>query len=80
MTQFGRITFDPLVMRGRACIRGLRVTVALVVNLVANNMTAAEIVREYPYPEEEDVRQALRYADWLAAVGSVTRAKSTEST
>ncbi|MCI0555140.1 MAG: DUF433 domain-containing protein [Anaerolineae bacterium] len=66
MTQFDRITFDPLVMGGRACIRGLRVTVALVVNLVANNMTAAEIIREYPYLEEEDVRQALRYAAWLA--------------
>ena len=66
MTQFDRITFDPLVMGGRACIRGLRVTVALVVNLVANNMTVSEIVREYPYLEEEDVRQALRYAAWLA--------------
>ncbi len=62
MTQFDRITFDPLVMGGRACIRGLRITVALVVNLVANSMTAAEIIREYPYLEEEDVRQALRYA------------------
>ncbi len=66
MTQFDRITFDPLVMGGRACIRGLRVTVALVVNLVANNMTAAEIIKEYPYLEEEDVRQALHYAAWLA--------------
>jgi len=66
MTQFDRITFDPLVMGGRACIRGLRVTVALVVNLVANNMTAAEIIKEYPYLEEEDVRQALQYAAWLA--------------
>ena len=66
MTQFDRITFDPLVMGGRACIRGLRVTVALVVNLVANNMTVAEIIKEYPYLEEEDVRQALHYAAWLA--------------
>jgi uncharacterized protein (DUF433 family) len=66
MTQFDRITFDPLVMGGRACIRGLRVTVALVVNLVANNMTASEIINEYPYLEEEDVRQALQYAAWLA--------------
>lgn len=66
MTQFDRITFDPLVMGGRACIRGLRVTVALVVNLVANNMTAAEIIKEYPYLQEEDVRQALQYAAWLA--------------
>ena len=66
MTQFDRITFDSLVMGGRACIRGLRVTVALVVNLVANGMTAAEIVKEYPYLEEEDVRQSLQYAAWLA--------------
>jgi uncharacterized protein (DUF433 family) len=69
MTQFDRITFDPLVMGGRACIRGLRVTVALVVNLVANNMTAAEIIKEYPYLEEEDIWQALRYVTWLAAKG-----------
>lgn len=66
MTQFSRITFDPLVMGARACIRGLRVTVALVLNLVANNMTAAEIIKEYPYLEEEEVRQALQYAAWLA--------------
>lgn len=66
MTQFNRITFDPLVMGGRACIRGLRITVALVVNLVANGMNATQIVKEYPYLEEEDVRQALQYAAWLA--------------
>ncbi len=66
MTQFNRITFDPLVMGGRACIRGLRVTVALIVNLVANDMNAAQIIKEYPYLEEEDVRQALQYAAWLA--------------
>jgi uncharacterized protein (DUF433 family) len=66
VTQFNRITFDPLVMGGRACIRGLRITVALVVNLVANGMTAAQIIEEYPYLEEEDVRQSLQYAAWLA--------------
>lgn len=66
MTQFNRITFDPLVMGGRACIRGLRITVALILNLVANGMTAAQIVKDYPYLEEEDVRQALQYAAWLA--------------
>lgn len=63
---FKGITFDPNVMGGRACIRGLRVTVALVLNLVANGMTAAEIVQAYPYLEEEDVQQALHYAAWLA--------------
>ena len=66
MDQFNRITFDPSVMGGRACIRGLRVSVALVLNLVANGMTARQIVKEYPYLEEEDIRQALQYAAWLA--------------
>jgi uncharacterized protein (DUF433 family) len=44
----------------------MRITVAQVVNLVANGMTTAEIIRDYPYLEEEDVRQALRYAAQLA--------------
>ena len=66
MNQFDRITFDSNVMGGRACIRGMRVTVSLILNLVANGMTAAEIVKEYPYLEQEDVRQALQYAAWLA--------------
>ena len=66
MNQFNRITFDSNVMGGRACIRGMRITVSLILNLVANGMTAADIVKEYPYLEEEDVRQALQYAAWLA--------------
>ncbi|MFZ5820307.1 MAG: DUF433 domain-containing protein [Chloroflexota bacterium] len=66
MTQFNRITFDPNIMGGRACIRGMRVTVSLILNLISNGMTAAEIVKEYPYLEEEDVRQSLQYASWLA--------------
>jgi len=66
MNQFNRITFDSNVMGGRACIRGMRVTVSLILNLIANKMTAAEIVKEYPYLEDEDVTQALQYAAWLA--------------
>jgi uncharacterized protein (DUF433 family) len=66
MLGFDRITFDPGVMGGRACIRGLRVTVSLVVNLVANGMTTDEILEAYPYLEAEDVQQALNYAAWLA--------------
>lgn len=61
-----RITFDPAVMGGRACIRGLRVTLSLVLNLVAGGMTTQEIVADYPYLEPEDIRQALQYAAWLA--------------
>ena len=66
MLRFDRITFDPHVMGGRACLRGMRITVSLVVNLVANGMTTAEILEAYPYLEPEDVRQALQYPAWLA--------------
>lgn len=66
MREFDRITFDPNVMGGRACIRGMRVTVSLVVNLVANGMTQDEILKAYPYLESEDIRQALQYVAWLA--------------
>lgn len=66
MLGFERITFDPNLMGGRACIRGMRVTVALVLNLVADGMTTEEILGAYPYLEAEDVHEALRYAAWLA--------------
>lgn len=66
MTQFNRITFDSNIMGGRACIRSMRMTVSLILNLISNGMTAAEIVIEYPYLEEEDIRQSLQYAAWLA--------------
>ena len=62
MFGFDRITFDPNIMGGRACIRGMRVTVALILNLVANGMTTKEIIRAYPYLEPEDIRRALWYA------------------
>jgi uncharacterized protein (DUF433 family) len=63
---FDRITFAPAVMGGRACIRGMRITVALVVNLVANGMSREDIIREYPDLEDEDIRQSLQYASALA--------------
>ena len=50
-----RITFNPSVMGGRACIRGLRISVALVLNLVANGMTVPEIIAEYPDLEPVDI-------------------------
>jgi uncharacterized protein (DUF433 family) len=63
---FDRITFDPMVMGGRACIRGMRITVALVVNLAANGMSTDDIIREYPELDGEDIRQSLQYASALA--------------
>lgn len=61
-----RITTDPNVLQGKACIRGMRISVSLIVNLVANGMTTSEILNEYPDLEPEDIQQALRYAAWAA--------------
>lgn len=66
MRTFDRITQRPDVLAGRATIRGLRISVAHVVNLVANGMTPAQIVEELPDLQEDDVRQALSYAAALA--------------
>ena len=66
MTDLDRITFDPNVMGGRACIRDTRVPISLVVNLVADDMSREEILGAYPYLEPEDVQQALQYAACLA--------------
>jgi len=63
---FDRITFGPDIMNGRPCIRGMRVQVSLILNLVANGMATEEIIKAYPYIEPEDISQCLRYAAWLA--------------
>jgi uncharacterized protein (DUF433 family) len=64
MTKFDRITFDPLIMGGRPCIRGMRVTAGMIVGMIAAGRTIEEILRLYPYLEREDVVQALEYAAW----------------
>jgi uncharacterized protein (DUF433 family) len=64
--QLTRITFDPQVMGGKPCIRGLRVTVGAIVGLVAVGYSTEEILQAHPYLEEEDVRQALAYSSWRA--------------
>jgi uncharacterized protein (DUF433 family) len=63
---FDRITFDPGILGGRACLRGMRIPVSLVVNLVANGMSTEDILREYPDLEADDIREALQYAATLA--------------
>jgi uncharacterized protein (DUF433 family) len=67
MLGFDRITFDPQVMAGQACIRGMRIPVSLLVSLVASGMESKEILAEYPDLEPDDVKQALEYASWLAS-------------
>jgi len=64
LIQLNRITFDPLVMGGKPCIRGLRVTVGMIVGLIASGATVEEILTDYPYLESEDITAALSYAAW----------------
>ena len=64
MNQLTRITFNPKVMGGKPCIRGLRVTVGAIVGLIAAGHSFADILKSYPYLEEEDLREALIYAAW----------------
>jgi uncharacterized protein (DUF433 family) len=59
-----RITFNPEVMGGKPCIRGLRVTVGMIIGLLAAGHSHAEILKAYPYLEEEDIQEALAYAAW----------------
>jgi uncharacterized protein (DUF433 family) len=67
MSDFDRITRDPDVMQGKACIRGMRVTVGMILGNLGAGMSMERLLELYPYLEQEDVMQALRYASWLAS-------------
>lgn len=64
MEPFNRITQEASVMGGKACIRGMRVTVGMVVGQIAAGHAINEVLVDYPYLEREDIMQALRYAAW----------------
>ncbi len=64
MAGLSRITHDPAVMGGKACIRGMRVTVAMILGLMAAGRSREEILKAYPYLEAEDMDAALTYAAW----------------
>ena len=64
MPGIDRITIDPAVMGGKPCVRGLRVTVGMIIGLVASGAAFTEILKLYPYLEEADIRAALSYAVW----------------
>lgn len=66
MAQLDRITQHPDVMGGKACIRGMRVTVGMVVGQIGAGRSVDQVLADYPYLEREDVLQALRYAAWRA--------------
>ena len=63
--KFDRITFDPQMMGGRACIRGMRIPVSVIVGQLAHGATAEEVLADYPVLERADIDQALKYAAWL---------------
>ncbi|GHV36886.1 hypothetical protein AGMMS49546_03160 [Spirochaetia bacterium] len=70
--QFDRITQDPGVMGGKPCIRGMRVTVGMIVGQIGAGMSIEELLADYPYIEREDIMQALQYAAALAQWREVT--------
>ena len=64
MKQWTRITLDPALMGGKACIRGMRVTVGTIVGLLASGHSRTDILKAYPYLEPQDIDEALAYAAW----------------
>jgi len=76
MEQLNRITQRPEIMGGKACIRGLRVTVGMIVGQIGAGRSIDDLLTEYPYLEREDILQALRYAAWRAEEREVELAKA----
>ena len=66
MDQFDRITFDAGIMGGRACIRGMRIPVSVIVKQMAHGATREGVLADYPDLELEDIQQAMEYAAWLS--------------
>jgi uncharacterized protein (DUF433 family) len=67
MSDFPRITRDPNVMGGKACIRGMRVTVGMILGNLSSGVSVDGLLELYPYLERDDVFEALRYGAWLAS-------------
>ncbi|MGB8261651.1 MAG: DUF433 domain-containing protein [Terracidiphilus sp.] len=76
MGDLDRITHAPGVMGGKACIRGMRVTVGAIVGQIGSGKAVEQVLAEYPFIEREDVLQALRYAAWLAEEREVVLASA----
>ena len=76
MDAFQRITQQPEVTGGKACICGLRVTVGMIVGQIGAGRTVDELLADYPYLQREDVMEALRYAAWRADEREVTLAQA----
>jgi uncharacterized protein (DUF433 family) len=71
MKQLDRITINPGICQGQPTIRGMRITVSLIIKQVANGMSNRDILAAYPELENEDIVQSLKYAAWLASERTV---------
>ena len=67
MSEFTRITRNSKVMGGKPCIRGLRMTVGMIVGQMAEGASPQELLKEFPLLEREDIFEAMRYAAWIAS-------------
>lgn len=67
MNQLDRISIDPNICCGQPTIRGMRITVSVILKMIANGGSAQDIIKAYPEIEPEDISQALKYAAWLAS-------------
>ena len=67
MNQFPRITINPKVCLGEPTVRGMRITISIVLKQIASGMTQKEILEAYPELEQEDIVEILKYAAWLAS-------------
>ena len=76
MGRFDRITQQPEVMGGKACVRGMRVTVGMLLGQISSGTSIEDILKDYPYLEREDIMQALRYAAWRAEEREVVLASA----
>ena len=76
MYQLDRITQQPELMGGMACVRGLRVTVGMIVSQIGAGHSIDDVLADYPYLEREDILQALRYAAWRAGEREVELART----
>ena len=65
MVQFTRISHNVDIMGGKACIKGTRVTVGMIISQISENKTVEELLDEYPYLTRDDIAQALKYVAWV---------------
>jgi len=72
MEQLNRITQNPALMGGKACIRGMRVSVGMIVGQIGAGRSVDDVLNDYPYLDREDIMQALRYAAWRTEEREVT--------